>query len=299
VPDPADEGRHDPGPDRWWNESWYFDFAAIDASVGGYVRLGLYPNQKVAWWWAYLTGADRPLVALRAHDVDVPRTGTEIRTDGIWASLTPESLLEHWSVGLESFAVIMDDPVETYRGERGDRVAFGLDLEWEAVAPAFDYPGTTRYEQSCRVHGEILLGDDRIDFDGPGQRDHSWGNRDWWRFGWCWTAGWLDDGTRYHGASIDVGPDVRYAPGYVVAPDGGLTGLYGWEVATELGPEGLPWSASMQLGSLDLAVEPVGLAPVLLVDGARVSRFPRALCQVTETGGRRGVAWTEWNQPQG
>ena len=33
---------------------------------------------------------------------------------------------------------------------------------------------------------------------GQGQRDHSWGVRDWWAFGWCWAAARLDDGTRVH-----------------------------------------------------------------------------------------------------
>jgi hypothetical protein len=297
VADARDEGRHEPADGQWWNESWYFDFAATDESIGGYVRLGYYPNQKVAWWWAYLVGRDRPLIALRAHDIEVPRTGTEIRSDGVWACLTPETPNEHWSIGLESFAVALDDPAEAYRGERGDRIAFGLDLEWEAVAPPFDYPGVTRYEQSCMVHGEVLVGDERIEFSGPGQRDHSWGDRDWWRFGWCWTAGALSDGTRYHGANIEAG-EMRYAPAYVVPPGGDLAGHFGWTLENDLGEEGFPRSSSMQLAGLDLQVTPVGLAPVLLVDGTRVSRFPRALCRVSASDGRTGVAWTEWNQPQ-
>ena len=48
-------------------------------------------------------------------------------------------------------------------------------------------------------------------------------------------------------------------------------------------------------------VEPVAFAPVLLDDGeGRTSRFPRALCRFVDPAtGRRGVGWTEWNQPQG
>lgn len=299
VADASEEGRHEPGPGRWWGESWYFDFAAADGRLGGYVRLGYYPNQGRAWWWAYLVGPDRPLVALRAHDIDMPRTGTEVRSDGIWACLTPETPNEHWSVGLEAFAVSLDDPLDAYRDERGDRVALGLDLEWEAAAPPFDYPGVTRYEQSCDVYGEILVGDERIEFSGPGQRDHSWGERDWWRFGWCWTAGSLSDGTRYHGARIALG-DLHYSPSYVASPDGQMDAHLGWSVDTALGDEGLPTGAHMELGGLDLAVAPLAFAPVLLVDEAdsRVSRFPRALCEVSALDGRRGVAWTEWNQPQ-
>ena len=72
VPD-SDEGRHEPTTDPLWNESWYFDFATTDGAVGGYVRLGLYPNQRSAWYWAYLVGDGRPLVAVRDHEVPLPK----------------------------------------------------------------------------------------------------------------------------------------------------------------------------------------------------------------------------------
>jgi hypothetical protein len=300
VASAQDEGRHDADGDRWWGESWYFDFAAADGSLGGYVRLGFYPNQKVAWWWAYLVGEGRPLVALRAHEVPMPKKGLEVRDDGLWACLTAETPHDHWSVGMEAFGVAFDDPADAYRGERGDRVPFGLDLEWEASAPVFDYPGVTRYEQACTVYGDILVGDERLSFEGPGERDHSWGQRDWWRHEWCWTSGALDDGTRYHGCAVEVGPDARYLPGFVAGASGELEGFYGWDLETALGPEGLPRSARMQLGGLDLDVTPIEFAPILLTDPfeGRVSRFPRAMCRVQAADGRAGVSWTEWNQPQ-
>jgi hypothetical protein len=34
MADPVDEGRHEPGAEPLWNESWYFDFAAEDGSIG-------------------------------------------------------------------------------------------------------------------------------------------------------------------------------------------------------------------------------------------------------------------------
>ena len=62
----------------------------------------------------------------------------------------------------------------------------------------------------------------------------------------------------------------------------------------------MPAAATFEVGDLRLAIEPVAFAPVLLEDGAgRTSRFPRALCRFTDgPTGRRGVGWTEWNQPQ-
>ena len=60
------------GPEELWGESWYLDWAAADASYGGYVRLGLYPNLGLSWWWIALVGADRPLVLVVDHELPCP-----------------------------------------------------------------------------------------------------------------------------------------------------------------------------------------------------------------------------------
>ena len=63
-PDAADEGRHEPGPEPLWNESWYFDAVSDDQTLGVYVRLGRLPNQNVALYTACVCGPGRPSVML-------------------------------------------------------------------------------------------------------------------------------------------------------------------------------------------------------------------------------------------
>jgi hypothetical protein len=295
--DPADEGRHDPTGQELWNESWYFDFVTPDGSLGGYVRMGLYPNMKTVWYWAYLVGDGRPLVAVRDHDVPMP-TGKnlELRSEGLWAELVCETPNEHWSVNLEAFAVALDDPAEAYRSERGERVALGLDLEWEEYGPADPSKVPQRYEQACAVRGEVLVGDERIQVDGWGERDHSWGVRDWWTLAWCWTAGRFEDGTAFH--TFRPLLDMPFASGFIVGPDRKLRPVESFTVETELGVENLPRSATMQIDDLSLAVTPVAHAPVLLTapDG-RVGRFPRSMCRFEDKTHGTAWGWTEWNQP--
>jgi hypothetical protein len=299
VPERSDEAAHPPpDADPLFNESWYFDFASADGGLGGYARLGLYPNQRVAWYWAALVGTGRPLLLVRDHAVPLPRVGLEVRTDGLWAAFNCETALEHWSVGLEAFAVALDDPGEAYRGERGDRVAFGLDLEWESIGPAYDYPGVTRYEVSCDVHGEILVGDERIAFSGPGQRDHSWGHRDWWTYPWCWTAGRLDDGTAFHASRPEI-PGVRYEVGYVLPP-GGVPHAAGEFVVGDpvLGADDLPRALDLRLGPLDLKLTPLHHGPVRLeAPDGRVGHLSRSLVRFDTSDGRAGHGWLELNQP--
>jgi hypothetical protein len=96
-----------------------------------------------------LVAWDGRWLVVRDDDAPPPAAGTlDVRSHGLWVSLTCETPGEHWTVGLEAFALGVDDPVE----ERGDLVALGLDIEWEA-------PG--------RVHGELLVGDQRAMLDEP------------------------------------------------------------------------------------------------------------------------------------
>lgn len=303
TPEPTDEHRHDPGDELLWNESFYLDWFTQDASIGGYVRIGFNPGLGTVWYWACLVGEDRPLVSVIADDVELPRSPSslELRHDGIWADHVIETALDHMSINLEAFGLQVEDPAENYRRQpMGERVPFGFELDFHTDRAAYLWPPVTpRYEIPCSVHGIILVGDERIEFDGWGQRDHSWGAaRDWWGIAWNWTAGRLADGTRWHTAG-GFFPGDSWGVAYEL-PTGETEFVESDQVVidTELGREGLPTSARLRFGTLDLHVEPVAFAPVLLVhpDG-REDRFPRALARFTAADGRRGAGWIEWNQP--
>src|SRR4051812_38121626 len=65
VPEPGDDsGRHDPGPEPTWNESWYFDAVSDDGTLGLYTRLGRVPNQDMCIYTAAIVGPGRPAIML-------------------------------------------------------------------------------------------------------------------------------------------------------------------------------------------------------------------------------------------
>ena len=302
TPDPLDERRHTPDDDPLWNESYYLDWFAEDLSVGGYARIGFYPNLGRVWYWACLVGPDRPLVTVIDHEVPLPASAAslEIRHEGLWADHAIEAPNEHMSINLEAFAVALDDPADVYHEARGERVPFGFELDFLTDRAAYLWPPVTpRYEIPCRVQGEVLVGSERIEVDAWGQRDHSWGAaRDWWSMQWSWSAGRLADGTRWHTAGgflpgADWGVAYRLDPGSGNFAEGDRVGL---EV-TE-GRERLPTRTAVEFCGLELEFRPVAYAPVLLVhpDG-RAARFPRALAEVRSADGRSGGGWIEWNQP--
>lgn len=263
------ERRHPAGAGLLWEESWYFDFAS--AEVGAFVRLGLFPNLSVAWYWGYLVRRGEPLVVARHHEAALPRGEVlELREDGLWAALYCETPHEHWTAGLEAFAVALDDPDDALRGEWGDRVALGFDLEWEAVG-AVASAEPMDYAQPCLVSGEILVGAERLEVAGPGHRRHRWGESDWWGSGWLWAAGSLDDGTTFHGQA-----GLGHADQQV---DGAAT-------------------TAITLAGLELRATPRMVAPIPLEGPhGRSSRLHRALCHFSAGDGRSGYGWAEWNRP--
>ena len=94
-----------------------------------------------------------------------------------------------------------------------------VDLTWTTDGIPYHYDLTTRYEIPCLVTGSVTVDGKTFNVDGQGQRDHSWGVRDWWTFGWCWCSVRLDDGTRVHLADIRMGiPDLEVFFGYIQTP---------------------------------------------------------------------------------
>ena len=297
---PLDEQRHPPEEDPLWNESYYLDFVAGAGSIAGYARIGLYPNLGVTWWTTMIVGAHRPVVASVAYNLPVADgTGLELASHGVDVSALIEDPLSVMTVRGTAPAVVHADPTAVYRGEPGNPTSVGLDLTWVSDGAPYHYGITTRYEVPCMVSGEVTVGGERIAVEGHGQRDHSWGVRDWWAFGWCWAAARLDDGTRMHFADIRI-PGSPLAFGYVQPGDGSVQPVETLDVTEVLGEEGLPTRgrALVEPGGIELEVEPIASGPLLLVapDG-RTSRFPRTVARFVAGDGRSGTGWIEWNQP--
>jgi hypothetical protein len=157
---------------------------------------------------------------------------------------------------------------------------------------------TTRYEIPCTVSGTVRIGDEEISFTGPGQRDHSWGSRDWWSMDWVWSALHMDDGTRLHAVELRLPDMPRMSVGYSQAA-GDLVELDSVRASEQVADNGLITAASLALdpGGIEAEIEPLAFGPLLLVapDG-RVSQFPRAMVRARTADGRTGSGWVEWNR---
>jgi hypothetical protein len=211
-PAPSDEGRHAVSSEEWFNESWYFDGVSDDATLGVYWRLGRVPNQGVAIVSACIVGPRRPCVML-VRDVELPDFDDDqqrVSVDGLEVSHHCEEPLKRYRVRLEGVASSLPDAAGVFREEAGEPVPIEFDLVWETDGVPYQWRQSTRYEIPCSVSGRVRVGEEEIAFSGPGQRDHSWGARDWFAVDWIWSGLHLSDGTHVHAVGV---PQI---PGYGV-----------------------------------------------------------------------------------
>ncbi len=305
---PRDEQRHTPDAEDLWNESYYCDFVDADGSVGGWLRLGLYPSRQVAWWTAWIVFPDRPGVCSVDYRAPVPPGDSLVSEGGTGDArieIDVQRPLESFRLAATAPARTIGDPADVYaHGEQtGTPSELSLDLTWATDGVPYHYDVTTRYEIPCTVSGTLTIDGETRTVDGQGQRDHSWGVRDWWAFGWCWCSVRLDDGTRVHAVDIRMFPDVPVFFGYVQTP-GAVHPLTACSVSEELGEHGFPRQGRIDVEAggihrIGFDLTPVAFGPVLLRDddAGRTSRFPRAWITCRTDDGRSGEGWIEWNQP--
>ncbi len=301
----ADERAHPPGSARGWFETWHLDVATGDG-VGVAVRLACAPALGVAWWWTHVLLPDAPgPIVVRDHDVALPRRGLEVRADGLWGELSCEAPFEHWTYGLEAFGVRLDDPADALRGEIGERMPVGLDLEWEVDPDAdgaheHDLDDGAGYEQLGSVHGEVLIGRSRLELDAVGLRAHTWGAP---RFDRPVGSTWLRSGDLAASFTTVGGRSV----GFVRAGGAQPEPVSAVRSETHRRADGLPVAARHVLDDRwELDVEVLGLAPVPLAgaEGKRavlargVCRYEIAAADDPSSERAVGIGWSSWLDPE-
>jgi hypothetical protein len=285
-----------------WGESWYHDFASTDGTYGGWLRLGLYPNLGVVWYWVAIVREGRPLVLVSDTTAPCPPRDAPLavhtdRYDTEWACVEP---LQSWRITGRGGARQWTDPAAVFTAAPSSAPAVDLsfDLEWRAAAPVFPYTQTTRYEQAAWVQGDVAIDGEHLDVYCPGQRDHSWGNRVW-SFPWMWCSGHLPGGTSFHTVRTLIPGGSGFQTGFLVEPGRELQAVDSVDVSYSVDEHHLPTAATLRVGPLELAVTPELHAPVMIhsPDGV-ASRFPRSLVRVESPDGRVGRGWLEFNFPE-
>lgn len=160
-----DDNLHLPEDKLNWRESYYFNFVDAQTRTSGFTTLGLLPRLNKGEFVLALFHEDKQMVYYKEQTLQKPQA-SNLLSDGTLTYKLVEPM-QHWEIDLAD-------------------EKFNVHIQWKARFPPFDFgegSGTSwrgHFEQSGVVEGEATLADGRkITICGLGQRDKSWGARDW------------------------------------------------------------------------------------------------------------------------
>lgn len=172
---PLDEDRHAASGDPSWTETWELRLVDPNHQLGVAIAVISRPVERRMSYLTAVFGEGRSPCLVVEHDIVAPASGLELRASGIWADHICETPFEHWSVGLEAFGLAFDSPEEAVTTGHGHSVPMGFDLEWEDEEGPVGFDRDSGYLMAGIAHGEVLVGRERLEVDGQGQRLHRWG----------------------------------------------------------------------------------------------------------------------------
>jgi hypothetical protein len=162
----ADDQLHKPTAGRDWRESFYFNWVDLKGRVSGFSTIGILPNTPKREFVLALFVDDKPEFYFAEPRQPVPQRFEDALSDGMLSYQLVRPFSE-WHIRF-----------------KGPRLA--AHVRWHQRFPVYDFghgSGTSwarHLEQSGQVTGRITFADRRVrTFRGLGQRDKSWGVRNW------------------------------------------------------------------------------------------------------------------------
>jgi hypothetical protein len=224
----ADEYVHDVGLAKNWNESRYVDFWDARQRVGGWLRIGVRPNEGYAEMSVCVHLPDARVAFTFQRS---PISGNVLAGGGQeWDVVEPFALNRIRYCGealLLEDPWLLTDPKRAYAvsprtscqldlaaASQGLKAVMGADQD--DVDRIF-LPGQAdfHYQHLARTTGRVQLGDDVWEVDGRGGKDHSWGPRNWHAKRYLrWLICSVDDDSGFMLVRA-VGADKRTRSGHV------------------------------------------------------------------------------------
>lgn len=179
----ADEELHPFQDEKHWQESWYFNWSDPVHDLFGLARIGYnFKDRKI----------DGLVLTIRKGQPEYlyPAVGVPFRGD--WKELSAAGGLK-----IKNLIFKLEEPFKKWRLILTGRNP--MDITWTAFTPVYDYqtgggelpPNVSgrHFEQAGIVTGWTDFKGQKIKLNGTGQRDKSWGVRDWAGVeGWNWIS---------------------------------------------------------------------------------------------------------------
>lgn len=223
---PEDEYMHEVEEAESFNESMYFNFYDSDQDLGGFVRIGNRPNEKIAEMTTclFLPGGNVAFMFAR------PEIDSNDAFDAGGMEFNVVEPFRKLHVRYSGRVVVLENPLEMADPRRAftenPHAPCRIDLAFAGVSPMYggepvgddgrplleadeDAPfARGHYEQHMAAEGRVVVGERRWSISGYGLRDHSWGPR-------YWQSPWF-----YRWLTANFGPDFGFVVSVITSRDG-------------------------------------------------------------------------------
>ncbi len=239
---------HEFGEHLDWNESFYFNFYDRKKDICGFMRIGLKPNRDEKSMFFFLMMPDGSDIGTMAAE---SFKDSDLRTNGLrYEKLVPE----------RKWRIEYDGDLAGLAAERQPKTHVSMSLEFESLHTIFNYrdcvseedirlskmTASEHTEQCGKLTGRLVVGGREYKIEALGERDHSWGVRNWIApTMWIWLAAQFSEDVAMNVTKLFADDGVVDA-GFVRL-DGRNLPIVKAEVETDHDSEGAPTGLSMVL----------------------------------------------------
>jgi hypothetical protein len=242
---------HEFGTHEEWNESFYFNFYDRGQDICGFMRIGLKPNKKEKSVFCFLMMPDGNVFGLKDQAV---MENNDLEAVGLKFSKLVDD--KKWRLEFNGELPKLAKDAEKEKAT--------FDLTFDALNDVYDYResvsgekekiaslvASEHLEQFGKISGKLALGDKIYDVKAMGERDHSWGVRDWNapRM-WVWITAQFDEGFAFNLTKLFM--DRGEVDAGFIYLDGKNVPIARADIVTEYNRDGSPNTVYMALHDKD------------------------------------------------
>lgn len=228
---------HNANAEREWNESYYFVFYDKGNGLGGMTRLGFKPNKQegTGFFILFLPNGSAALAQSTERITDGERKN--MRINGLTHRRLPS---ENWNYRFKGKMAVAKNPEDLPKTRQHPELIKNvsnaeINLSLAPINDIYEYSenmssesrelgrksGDAHWEQIGKIKGKIHLDNDTFQVQNTiGQRDHTYGVRDWAGIGnWFYYVVWFSENLCINPAAI-IAEDGRISSGGFIFQNG-------------------------------------------------------------------------------
>ena len=212
-----------------WNESYYFVFYSKEYNLGGMTRIGFKPNKQEGMTFYFLYLPDGSVAGYNLVQ-KVKDYTTSLHVGGVIHNCKDSA---QWNYKFQGTMIVVENSEDLPKIRENPKLILNttkvkIDIDFNPINEVYEYSenmtpesleigkkaGDKHWEQIANLNGNIQIGNTTFHLKNAiGQRDHTYGVRDWTGVGnWLYYVVWFDKNLAINPAAI-VTEDGRLSTG--------------------------------------------------------------------------------------